>query len=172
MILTPAALEPIAQLPTPVPADSEKVAGAQYAIRQGLRMLDMQSVAVKVTWAQFYVAGLTWEQCVKLVPFTIVSAAMQDVDEIIGPLATDPVPRRVLGCLRAQLDALAVDWLVQASAASVNTQATIFAQGAIDQAKRIQERKRPVEEETEKSSDYSLSRLSLRQGSIHSSVSP
>ena len=102
-----------------------------------------------VTWENLASTGMTWDEAVKLVPPEVMEPSIPQLDHHIGPDPTDVVPRRVLELIRAQLDACTHEWYKasaqQSSLAEITAHTTAWAQGILDQAKRVQELKRPAE---------------------------
>ena len=70
-------------------------------------------------------------------------------DATTGPDPKAKVPRRILGLLRAQLDALASLWTVKSATESTTTEVTTLANEFIthvrEEAFRVQHRKRPAD---------------------------
>ena len=102
-----------------------------------------------VTWANLASSSLNWDAALQLVPAEVMAQSIPDLDHVLGPDATDVVPRRILELIRAQLDACAAEWFktsaVQASSAELTQQVHLWAQEVLDQAKRVQQLKRPAE---------------------------
>ena len=79
-------------------------------------------------------------------PADVTAQSVPQLDRVKGPVETEQVPRRILECLRTQLDAIATEWATnhaaEATKEDLRQQANAFAETILDQAKRIQERKR------------------------------
>ena len=145
----PTTLLPPAVLPRPAAPICEKAVQSLCVLRNALRMLAMQETPVPFTWADMGAAKLSWEEFCTLVPPLVTADSIPGLDHTAGPPAADQIPRRILECLRTQLDTIAVEWetknAAEAMMADVRAQATAFATQMLDQAKRIQERKRCAE---------------------------
>ena len=147
--LQPSAIRPMATLPPAVLPTDPVVARGLYALRQSLLTLAQQDSVVLVTWANLASSALSWDECTKLVPAAVIGESVALLDHIIGPEQDAPVPRRVLELIRAQLDALAADWLKanaeEAAKAELGEQVRAWSQATLDQAKRLVDRKRPAD---------------------------
>ena len=102
-----------------------------------------------ISWNDLLQFKMTWEDFSKLVPFHVAQESLPDLDAAAGPPSDQPIPRRLLACLRDQMDVLAHEHF-KANAksetrAEVTAEANTFAQTILDEAKRIQEKKRPAE---------------------------
>ena len=147
--LQPTALLPPAVLPDPQMPGCESAAQALYVLQLALKRLAMQESQVLFTWADLASAQLCWTDFCKLVPALVTAESVQDLDLVQGPRLTDQIPRRTLECLRVQLDTIMGQWTAQNAEAAARTdlqnQASAFAATILDQAKRIQDKKRHAE---------------------------
>ena len=129
--------------------NDKALAQTWYVVRAGLLLLDVQDTALDVHWQELFAAGLGWTLFCDLVPASEVAAVEPTTDTTSGPLPTAKIPRRILGLLRAQLDALASLWTVKhakdATAAEVTTLANDFITKVREEAFRVQHRKRPAD---------------------------
>ena len=146
-VMQQAAIRPLAVLPpAALPADPDVALGL-YRLRQSLLLLAQQESVVLVSWENLATSSLSWDECIKLVPAAVVAESISDLDHILGPDLTSAVPRRVLELIRAQLDALAAEWLKSnaevAAKAELTEQVNAWTQSTLDQARRLQTRKRP-----------------------------
>ena len=141
-----AALKPIAPLPSPVVPSDPAVAHSLQVVRSALALLDMQDVPLAPTWGELFSGSLTWPAFCALVPHEVVAEVDPKVSKEKGPNLTDVMPRRLVGCLKAQLNDLATqDAWKQAHNATIQQiqqDASSFAEQTLQQAKRIQDRKR------------------------------
>ena len=147
-------------LPEPQqPGDFDKGA-AWYRLRQYLALMAQQDAPVVFAWADMAQFKLTWEEFCTLVPFSISLEAIPGIDLAGGPELAAPVPRRLLACLRDQMDMLAILWLQKQTEEKVKlemvAEANQFAQKTLDQAKRILDRKRPAETSASKEAKPSV----------------
>ena len=128
---------------------SEGAAQALYVLRSALKTLAMQENQVLFTWADLAAAKLDWNDFCTLVPAAVTAESVQDLDHVQGPQLTDQIPRRTLECLRVQLDTIVTQWTAMNTEAAakneLQTQASSFAATILDQAKRIQDKKRTAE---------------------------
>ena len=139
----------MAQLPTPpLPKDGE-TGKAWFRLRQFLALIAQQDAHVSVTWAELDAFHVDWDTFMSLVPLPII----QEVDPQLGAAAPEAqlaVPRRLVACLRDQMDSLAHTWLTDLARADSRAQlieaANEYARSTLDQAKRLQDRKRLAEE--------------------------
>ena len=142
----PTALLPPAVLPVPDMPKSEQAAQSLYVLQSALKMLAMQETQVMFTWADLGAAKLCWGDFCKLVPVEVTAQSIPNLDPEHGPKEAEPVPRRTLECLRVQLDSIMTRWTAKDAEAAakneLNTQANAFAATILDQAKRIQDKKR------------------------------
>ena len=149
----PSVLLPPAQLPSPAMPACEQAAQALYVLRDALRVLAMQEQRVPFTWADLDAAKLCWDDFCALVPFEITAQSVPGLVREKGPTKTDQVPRRTLECLRTQLDGIATQYATQNAASAtvdgLRQQANAYAEQILDQAKRIQDRKRVAESTAE-----------------------
>ena len=122
----------------------EALAQTWYVVRAGLLLLDVQDTALDVHWQELFAAGLLWPRFCELIPASIVSTSEPLTDLTTGPDPAAKVPRRILGLLRAQLDALASLWTVShaknATAAEVTNLANDFITKVRQEALRNQKR--------------------------------
>ena len=148
-VLQPSAVKPMAQLPPPPLPKDEETGKAWFRLRQFLALIAQQDAHVPVTWGELVSFHVDWDTFLTLVPLQIV----QEVDQQLGAAAPEPqlaVPRRLVACLRDQMDSLAHSWLTDLARADSRAQliekANEYARDALDQAKRLQDRKRLAEE--------------------------
>ena len=122
----------------------EALAQTWYVVRAGLLLLDVQDTALDVHWQELFSAGLLWPRFCELIPASIVATSEPLTDPTTGPDPAAKVPRRILGLLRAQLDALASLWTVShaknATAAEVTNLANDFITKVRQEALRNQKR--------------------------------
>ena len=142
-----------AVLPTPqMPAADS--APALINLRQSLHLLAQQDDHVPVTWGHLTQAHLPWTDAILLVPKAEVARSKIEFDVEVGPNADHLVPPRVLALLRTQLDAVVHQWTeanaVQAALAINQADQCTWAHAIMDEAKRVQEKKRPAETTAEK----------------------
>ena len=101
-----------------------------------------------VAWGDLASGHLHWTDVVKLMPFHLIEESVQGIDPSNGPEPDAPVPRRVLELLRKQLDTIVSLWTndnaIQAAKAEEQHARSDWAQKVLDQAKRVQEHKRPA----------------------------
>ena len=149
----PSAFRPPVDLPAPTPPADGDTGMAWFRLRQFLLLIAQQDLPVTVSWADLEQFRLPWTVFLTLVPLEIAKEVMPGLSGI-GPDSTAAVPRRLLACLRDQMDTLAHVWLTEqakaSSRAEIIQEANAFAQKTLDEAKRIQERKRPAESSAEK----------------------
>ena len=110
----------------------------------GLQQLEEQELDVRaaypVRWHMLWEQGMTAPLLNSLIP--------QDLWKNTSPL--DALSQRALGALRRQLDKLAAKWEVKYAEACMQAQATaaasVFHERVMEEAKRVQERKRVASE--------------------------
>ena len=148
-LLQPSAVKAPVQLPTPAAPTDTATGDAWFRLRQFLILLAQQEAPVGVSWNDLVQFLMTWEEFSKLVPFHVSKESIPDLDAAAGPHLDQHVPRRLLACLRDQMDVLVHEWFKEAAKsdarAELTTEANKFAQTVLDEAKRIQEKKRPAE---------------------------
>ena len=150
----PAALPsilPLSQLaPMALPDDMELLRRSA-ATRIALHHLDDQEEEVRVSypfcWGHVESVGLTWADITTLLPTEIIGD--------VQPKGDCTIPRRVLGALRRRLDGLATLWEVAhamlSTEADVTTAANAVITNVMDEAKRMDSRKRVKAPETTES---------------------
>ena len=142
----PATLKKVPALPAPsLPADP-LIVNAMQVVRSGFVLLDMQDSPVAVTWSELLSQHFSWATFCTLVPWEIIGETEPPFAKDAGPSPQHTVPQRLLGCLRSQLNELATQevWRTaqQASVEAVQEEASAFAHKCLDQAIRMQNRKR------------------------------
>ena len=147
-VLHPAAVKPMAVLPPPPAPKDTETGVAWFRLRQFLALVAQQDIPLLVTWADVEASQVDWPTFLTLVPLDVVHEALPHLGTDI-PDGLTPVPRRLVACLRDQMDALAHQWLTEqakaASRAEVIASANEYAAKTLDQARRLQDRKRPAE---------------------------
>ena len=112
-----------------------------------LQQLEEQDLEVRLAfplyWSMLEEQGMNGGILAKLLPQDLLQAA----DALV------PIPQRTIGALRRQLDYMSALWAVKASelliVADVQAGASTMCAGVMDEAKRIQRRKRLSEAEPE-----------------------
>ena len=91
----------------------------------------------------------------------IIEQSAKGIDPTAGPAKDDAVPPRILALLRKQLDAIVAEWVRDNTSKAATAEAqhvhSAWAQTVLDQAKRLQERKRPAASTAEAANSLSKS---------------
>ena len=141
------AMKPLVELPDVVLPDSKEEITVMAVVLTGLQQLDEQDLearlAFPVYWNMFEEQGMDKALLTKLLPQEVLLEA--------EPLK--PVPQRVIGALRRQLGHMSALWAVRANelliAQDVQAGANLMYAGVMDEAKRVQRRKRLPDAEPE-----------------------
>ena len=145
----PAALVPAASLPTPQLPETLGAQLAMFNLRQALLLLAEQDIPTLVTWADLGRAHLSWADMCLLVPAHTIQESVVVADFTTGPPQEDAVPRRVLGLLRKQLDCIIAEFVaansVTAAKAEQDQLHLVWTTAVMNQARRLQDRKRPAD---------------------------
>ena len=150
-------IQPPMRAHTPLPTleltNDEQLANSWHVVRAGLLLLDVQDTALDVRWQEIFGSGLSWENICNLVPADEIIQSDPQIDKTNGPVPESKIPRRVLGLLRAQLDALAALWTAKhaedAATAEITSRAYDFISHVREEAFRVQNRKRPADTTSE-----------------------
>ena len=141
--ITPAAVLPVPSMPEGVDA-----ANAMYSLRASLLLLAEQDTPALVSWGDLAAGHLHWPDICRLVPHHLIEESVAGIDPTAGPAADAHVPRRVLELLRKQLDEIVAEWMrdnaAKVAVAEEKHALSAWAQTVLDQAKRLQECKRPA----------------------------
>ena len=149
----PSAMQPAAVLPSPSMPEGKDAATAMYSLRASLLLLAEQDTPVVVSWGDLALGHLHWADVCRIVPHHVIDRSVKGIDAAAGPSPEAPVPRRVLELIRKQLDAIVSEWVrdndTKVAVAQEKHSQSAWAQNVLDEAKRVQERKRPAESTAE-----------------------
>jgi hypothetical protein len=144
-------LKPLVQLPPAELPESAEDVGALRSTLEGLQLLEEQELHVRVAypvcWGDLAKQGMRAELLKSLLPADCLGSGDEVADHV-------QVPQRTLGALRRQLDFLAAKWEAKGAeflrAQEVQAGVNALYSSVMDEAKRVQRRKRLPSSEAQK----------------------